>query len=195
VKQQDCPHTCCYCLYQYWLLLILCQSDDTSNDIYLNASDSIYLSIYLSIDLWLCSSFFYFGHFFSFLILYTDGRTPSTENQPVARPLPTDIHALSGIRTHDPSVREREGSSCLRQRDHCDGYETFYEEKNLWRCCSHSVIVAGYHRYLLRADPFFQNPIKIILACSACYQFHADFFLGLFFEPEDGGDMFLRNVS
>jgi hypothetical protein len=28
----------------------------------------------------------------------------------------TDIHALSGIRTHDPSVRAREDSSCLRPR-------------------------------------------------------------------------------
>jgi hypothetical protein len=27
------------------------------------------------------------------------------------------------------------------------------------------------------------------------YLFHAGFFLGLFFDPEDGGDMFLRNVS
>jgi hypothetical protein len=32
----------------------------------------------------------------------------------------TDVHALSGIRTHDPSVRASEDSSCLRQRDHCD---------------------------------------------------------------------------
>jgi hypothetical protein len=30
-----------------------------------------------------------FGHFFSFLILYTVGRTPWTGDQPVARPLPT----------------------------------------------------------------------------------------------------------
>jgi hypothetical protein len=29
------------------------------------------------------------GRFFSFLILYTLGRTPLTWNQPVARPLPT----------------------------------------------------------------------------------------------------------
>jgi hypothetical protein len=43
----------------------------------------IYLSIYLStalVDL---------GRFFSFVILYTVGRTPWTGNQPVARPLPT----------------------------------------------------------------------------------------------------------
>jgi hypothetical protein len=61
------------------------------------------------------------GHFFSFLILYTFGRTPWTGDQHVSRPLPThrkhkrrinarntDIHAFSGIRTHDPSVRVRE---------------------------------------------------------------------------------------
>jgi hypothetical protein len=27
--------------------------------------------------------------------------------------------------------------------------------------------------------------------CSACYLLHAGFLLGLFFNPEDGGDMFL----
>jgi hypothetical protein len=32
----------------------------------------------------------------------------------------TDIRALSGIRTHDPSVRADEGSSCLRTRGYCD---------------------------------------------------------------------------
>jgi hypothetical protein len=32
----------------------------------------------------------------------------------------TDIHALSGIRTHDPSVRASEDSSCLRPRGHRD---------------------------------------------------------------------------
>jgi hypothetical protein len=32
----------------------------------------------------------------------------------------TDIHDLSGIRTHDPSVRASEDSSCLRSRGHCD---------------------------------------------------------------------------
>jgi hypothetical protein len=30
---------------------------------------------------------------------------------------------------------------------------------------------------------------------SAYYLLHAGFFLGLFFDPEDGGDMFLRNVG
>jgi hypothetical protein len=65
-----------------------------------------------------------FRHFF------TDGRTPWRSDQPVARPLPKhrtnahthtqNIHALSGIRTHDPSVRAREDSSCLRPRGYCD---------------------------------------------------------------------------
>jgi hypothetical protein len=32
----------------------------------------------------------------------------------------TDIHASSEIRTHDPTVRAGEDSSCLRQRGHCD---------------------------------------------------------------------------
>jgi hypothetical protein len=32
----------------------------------------------------------------------------------------TDIHALSWIRTHDPSVRASEDSLCLRQRGYCD---------------------------------------------------------------------------
>jgi hypothetical protein len=49
------------------------------------------------------------------LILYTVGSTSWTSDQPVARPLPThrttqteytqaDMHASSGVRTHDPNV-------------------------------------------------------------------------------------------
>jgi hypothetical protein len=37
----------------------------------------------------------------------------------------TDIHALSGIRTHDPRVRAREDSSCLRRRGYCDRHSKF----------------------------------------------------------------------
>jgi hypothetical protein len=54
-----------------------------------------------------------------FLNLFTVGRTPWTGDQPVARPLPThrtnahntDMHALSGVPTHDPSVRASEDCS------------------------------------------------------------------------------------
>jgi hypothetical protein len=47
-------------------------------------------------------------------LFYTDGRAPWTNDQPFARPLPTqnntntDIHASSGIGTHNPRVRESE---------------------------------------------------------------------------------------
>jgi hypothetical protein len=68
---------------------------------------------------------------FSFLILYTVSRTPWTGDQSVARPLPTHrttqtekthtgIHAVSGIRTYDPSVRASEDSSCFGPRGHRD---------------------------------------------------------------------------
>jgi hypothetical protein len=57
---------------------------------------------------------------FRLLNVYTVGRTPWTGDQPVARPLLThrtahtaEIHASSGIRTHDPSVRAGEDGSCL----------------------------------------------------------------------------------
>jgi hypothetical protein len=46
--------------------------------------------------------------FYSFLNMQTVDRTPWARDQPVATPLPTkdnaDIHASSGIRTHDPNV-------------------------------------------------------------------------------------------
>jgi hypothetical protein len=61
------------------------------------------------------------GRLFSFL-MYTQnvglllrGISPSQ-----GRYLHTDIHALSGIRTHNPSIRTGENSSCLRSRGHCD---------------------------------------------------------------------------
>jgi hypothetical protein len=72
--------------------------------------------------------------FFIFLIFYTVGRAPWMGEQPLARSLPKHrttqtqnkriytpiIHALSEIRTHDPSVRASGESSCLRIRGHCD---------------------------------------------------------------------------
>jgi hypothetical protein len=36
------------------------------------------------------------------------------------------MHALSGIRAHDPSVRAGEDSLCLRPRGHCDGLISSY---------------------------------------------------------------------
>jgi hypothetical protein len=50
--------------------------------------------------LWLCSPFLDLGRFSSFLILYEVGRTPWTEEQPVARPLPT--HGTTQTQTSMP---------------------------------------------------------------------------------------------
>jgi hypothetical protein len=36
---------------------------------------------------------------------------------------------------------------------------------------------------------------KLVLHCPAYYLFHADFFLGLLFNPDGGGDKFLRNIG
>jgi hypothetical protein len=59
-----------------------------------------------------------------FLNPKTVGRTPWMVDQPVARLLPiqtqTNIYALSGIQTHDLSIRAGEDSSCLKPRGHCD---------------------------------------------------------------------------
>jgi hypothetical protein len=103
-------------------------------------------------------------------LIYTNGRTPWTRDQPVARPLPTqrtthrknahtDIQVLSGIRIHDPTVRASEDSSSLRPRGHCDRPPFHsHPQINTWNGCSKS----------LRA---------------------------LLLHPEDGGDIFLRNVD
>jgi hypothetical protein len=67
---------------------------------------------------------------FQFHDHFTDGRTPWTSDQFIARPLPKhrttqkqnkhihvpNIHALCGIRTHDPGFRGSEDSTCLRPR-------------------------------------------------------------------------------
>jgi hypothetical protein len=47
----------------------------------------------------------------------------------------TDIHASSGIRSRDPSVRVDEGSSCLRPRGHSDRHYTI----RLVRICQNEM--------------------------------------------------------
>jgi hypothetical protein len=85
---------------------------------------------------------------------FTDGRTPWTSDQPVARPLPkhrtkqtqnkcihtTNIHALSVIRTHDPSLRASEDNSYLRPRGYRDRlYKSYFIVKILeW------ILMFGY---------------------------------------------------
>jgi hypothetical protein len=71
---------------------------------------------------------------------FTDSRTPWANYQPVARPLPKhrttqtqnkhihtqNIHALSGIRTHDLRARTSEDSSCLRLGGYWDRHSHKY---------------------------------------------------------------------
>jgi hypothetical protein len=73
-------------------------------------------------------------------LLYTVCRTPWMSDQPVARPLPCTQNKrkqtsmlLSGIRTHDPSVRASEDSSCLRLRGHRDRRDLHSTEFNFLR--------------------------------------------------------------
>jgi hypothetical protein len=106
--------------------------------LYLSIYPSVYLSVclpthpptYLPTYLSLYNPLLDLGGFFRFLILYTVGRTPWTGDQPDARPIPiqhntnteqthTYIHVLSGIRTHEPSVRAGEDILCLRPHGHC----------------------------------------------------------------------------
>jgi hypothetical protein len=77
--------------------------------------------------------------FFSFVIFLTltvrllgrvtspsQGRYLHTEQHKDRKNAHTDIHALSGIRTHDPSVRASEDRSCLRSRVHRDRLSHVY---------------------------------------------------------------------
>jgi hypothetical protein len=93
----------------------------------------------------ICSSYtftmwrFFFLHFDHF----TDGRTAWTSDQLVARPFPKHrttqtqnkhvpipkIHALSGIRNHDPGFRASEGSACLRSLGYRDRLDEHYTAK------------------------------------------------------------------
>jgi hypothetical protein len=81
---------------------------------------------------WLYSPLLVPGPFFSFVISFTQtvgllGRVISpSQGRYLHRTTQTqnnahmNIHALNGIRTHDPGVRASEDSSCLRPRGHCD---------------------------------------------------------------------------
>jgi hypothetical protein len=40
-----------------------------------------------------------------------------------------------------------------------------------------------------------ENMVSIFRQAQLVTSFHAGFFLGLFFDPEDGSDIFLRNVD
>jgi hypothetical protein len=97
------------------------------------------LSIYL-IYLFIYSPFLHLSRFFSVLIQYTVGRIPWTGISPTQscylytgqhnQNKSTDTHALSGIRTHDPSVGVGEDSSWFRPHSHWDRHIFQLPSKN-----------------------------------------------------------------
>jgi hypothetical protein len=104
-------------------------------------------SLSLSISQWMYSPLDH-GRFFSFVILYTAGRTPWTGDQAAARPLPahrinSDIHASSGIETHESSVPAGEDGSYLRSRGHGDHFHI-----STYKIWISSVIIWTFSSYL-----------------------------------------------
>jgi hypothetical protein len=99
-------------------------------------------SIYLSIDQWLYSPFVGLWPLFQFLNpIQSLGHLGRVISQSQGRYLHTDIHAFSGIRTHDPSVRASEDSSCLRPRGHCD---RLWSSSRVLKNCSVETAVLAF---------------------------------------------------
>jgi hypothetical protein len=89
-QRQKCA--CCLCLFDYShnQNLLWPNSFLYPKDTKLSHEVTRYITFHRpSIFLWLYSPLLDPSSFFSFLILYTVGRTPWTENEPVARSLPT----------------------------------------------------------------------------------------------------------
>jgi hypothetical protein len=83
-------------------------------------------------QLWLCSPLLHLSRLFSFLIILQStalvgrGISPSQGLYLSTEHTHRDIHALSGIRTHDPNVRAGGDGSYLRPRGHYDRPHKFY---------------------------------------------------------------------
>jgi hypothetical protein len=121
-----------YCLKLYHERFLLHVSVQSSDDIHYSGFRQHNLRTDISLFLFpVAPTFEYRASVKRFVSLQflnpkTVGGSPWTGDQPIARALPIrtqnkhKIHALSGIRTHDPRIRAGEDSSCLRPRGHCD---------------------------------------------------------------------------
>jgi hypothetical protein len=124
------------------------------------------------------------GRFFSFLILYTVGRTPWTGDQPVGKAATyaqdntntdsthTNIHALSEIRTHDPSVQAGEDGLCLRPRGHWD-------RRNLTNRL-YNYTMPNLHKYILNSRALFSF-LCFSLSFIICFFVRSAFIISYFF--------------
>jgi uncharacterized membrane protein (DUF485 family) len=102
----------------------------------------IHSFIHSFVHQWLSSPLLGPDIFFSFIIFFTQtvgllGRVISPSQglylhtgQHNHRKMHTDIHALSGIRTHDPTIRASEDSSRIRSRDLFDRLIYLYRSIN-----------------------------------------------------------------
>jgi hypothetical protein len=91
----------------------------------------------------------------------TVGRTPSTGDQLVARPLTVhkhrkthttqtlNIHALCGIQTHGPGVRASEDNSCLRPLGYRDRLAS--ERAKTVHALDRSATVTGHQYFYFRS--------------------------------------------
>jgi hypothetical protein len=86
-----------------------------------------------------CTSLWNLAAFFSFLILYTVGLLGWGISPSQIRYLHTDMHASSGIRTHDPIVRTGKDGSCLRPRGRCDRGDKWWIGENEKQNCRSPV--------------------------------------------------------
>jgi hypothetical protein len=126
----------------------------TCLSIYISMLLSSYLSISGSETTWTLAAF---------SVSYTDGRTPWTGDQPMARPAPTQrINAhrhpcLEWDSNPRPQVRAGEDGSCARLRGHCRGHVKIAK----WKKKSHWYIVTRTERGTI-ASPGLLAPLVLL---------------------------------
>jgi hypothetical protein len=94
--------------------------------------NNIAVSKQAAICLWLYSPLLDIGRFFRRQDLLDGGSARRKASTYTQNNTNTDIHALSWFRTHDPSVRASEYSSCLRPRSHCDRQRNCWGRENIF---------------------------------------------------------------
>jgi hypothetical protein len=93
---------------------------------------------------------------------YLNTRTTQTQNKRIHTP---NIPALSGIRTHDPSVWDSEDSSCLRQRGYCDRRLPFVHRGNSANLiCEARGSVIGWGTMLRAGRLRFRFPMRSLFS-------------------------------
>jgi hypothetical protein len=134
---------------QYSLSLSLSVYLPTHLSIYLSVCLSVCLSIYGSTALyWALAAFQFLDIFTQSVGLLWRGISSSqarylhTGQHTNTEWTHTDIHVLSGIRTHDLSVRASEGSSCLRPHGHRDRPSGVLQFTNSKRCRANGMNIS-----------------------------------------------------